>query len=99
MQVRLELARTRDDKRQWVQDRRARTRQLIELGGLVQRLDWSSCSKTIAPPCSERCWAWPISLEDTGSRKRIRATLRRAGDDAECGCSRRTDRLRRRPYD
>ena len=37
MQVRLELARTRDDKRQWVQDRRARTRQLIELGGLVQK--------------------------------------------------------------
>lgn len=36
-QVRLELARTRDDKRQWVQDRRARTRQLIELGGLVQK--------------------------------------------------------------
>jgi len=34
---RLELARTRDDRRQWVQDRRARTRQLIELGGLVQK--------------------------------------------------------------
>ncbi len=34
---RLDLARTRDDKRQWVQDRRARTRQLIELGGLVQK--------------------------------------------------------------
>ncbi len=27
----------RDDSRQWVQDRRARTRQLIELGGLVQK--------------------------------------------------------------
>ena len=37
MQVRLERARTRDDSRQWVQDRRARTRQLIELGGLVQK--------------------------------------------------------------
>ena len=34
---RLEAARTRDDARQWVQDRRARTRQLIELGGLVQK--------------------------------------------------------------
>ena len=37
MQVRLERARTRDNSRQWVQDRRARTRQLIELGGLVQK--------------------------------------------------------------
>ena len=37
MQVRLERARTRDDSRQWVQDRRARTRQLIELGGLLQK--------------------------------------------------------------
>ena len=37
MQVRLKLAQTRDDKRQWVQDRRTRTRQLIELGGLVQK--------------------------------------------------------------
>ena len=37
IQVRLERARTRDDSRQWVQDRRARTRQLIELGGLVQK--------------------------------------------------------------
>ena len=27
----------RQDGRQWVQDRRARTRQLIELGGLVQK--------------------------------------------------------------
>jgi hypothetical protein len=27
----------REDSRQWVQDRRARTRQLIELGGLVQK--------------------------------------------------------------
>ena len=27
----------RQDSRQWVQDRRARTRQLIELGGLVQK--------------------------------------------------------------
>ena len=34
---RLDLDRTRDDKRQWVQDRRARTRHLIELGGLVQK--------------------------------------------------------------
>jgi hypothetical protein len=34
---RLGLARARDDTRQWVQDRRARTRQLIELGGLVQK--------------------------------------------------------------
>ena len=37
MQTRLERARTRDDSRQWVQDRRTRTRQLIELGGLVQK--------------------------------------------------------------
>lgn len=36
-QNRLALAHNRDDKRQWVQDRRARTRQLIELGGLVQK--------------------------------------------------------------
>ena len=34
---RLDAARARDDTRQWVQDRRARTRQLIELGGLVQK--------------------------------------------------------------
>jgi len=34
---RLDLARARDDKREWVQDRRARTRHLIELGGLVQK--------------------------------------------------------------
>lgn len=34
---RLELARARDDTRQWVQDRRTRTRHLIELGGLVQK--------------------------------------------------------------
>ena len=34
---RLQLARNRDDTRQWVQDRRARTRHLIELGGLVQK--------------------------------------------------------------
>jgi len=34
---RLNLAIARDDKRQWVQDRRARTRHLIELGGLVQK--------------------------------------------------------------
>ena len=34
---RLDLARARDDTRQWVQDRRARTRHLIELGGLVQK--------------------------------------------------------------
>ncbi len=34
---RLEQDRSRDDKREWVQDRRARTRQLIELGGLVRK--------------------------------------------------------------
>ena len=34
---RIDLDRARDDKRQWVQDRRARTRHLIELGGLVQK--------------------------------------------------------------
>jgi len=34
---RLDQSRARDDKRQWVQDRRARTRHLIELGGLVQK--------------------------------------------------------------
>ena len=34
---RLERDRARDDKRQWVQDRRGRTRHLIELGGLVQK--------------------------------------------------------------
>ena len=36
-QNRLNLARTRHDTRDWVQERRARTRQLIELGGLVQK--------------------------------------------------------------
>ncbi len=34
---RFDRDRARDDARQWVQDRRARTRQLIELGGLVQK--------------------------------------------------------------
>lgn len=34
---RVERGQARDDKRQWVQDRRARTRHLIELGGLVQK--------------------------------------------------------------
>ena len=34
---RLDRDQARDDKRQWVQDRRARTRHLIELGGLVQK--------------------------------------------------------------
>ena len=34
---RLDHDQARDDKRQWVQDRRARTRHLIELGGLVQK--------------------------------------------------------------
>ena len=34
---RLDRARARADTRQWVQDRRARTRHLIELGGLVQK--------------------------------------------------------------
>ena len=34
---RLERDQARSDKRQWVQDRRARTRHLIELGGLVQK--------------------------------------------------------------
>ena len=35
---RLDRDRARDDTRQWVQDRRARTRHLIELGGLVQKV-------------------------------------------------------------
>ena len=34
---RLDRTRARHDTRQWVQDRRARTRHLIELGGLVQK--------------------------------------------------------------
>ncbi|RYF23425.1 MAG: conjugal transfer protein TraD [Oxalobacteraceae bacterium] len=34
---RLERDQARDDKREWVQDRRTRTRHLIELGGLVQK--------------------------------------------------------------
>jgi len=37
MQMRLERAQARHDTRDWVQERRARTRQLIELGGLVQK--------------------------------------------------------------
>ena len=36
-QSRLTLARARHDTRDWVQERRARTRQLIELGGLVHK--------------------------------------------------------------
>jgi len=36
-QNRINLARARHDTRNWVQERRARTRQLIELGGLVQK--------------------------------------------------------------
>ena len=36
-QNRLNLARARHDTRDWAQERRARTRQLIELGGLVQK--------------------------------------------------------------
>jgi hypothetical protein len=34
---RLDAARARTDTRQWVEDRRTRTRHLIELGGLVQK--------------------------------------------------------------
>ncbi len=37
MQNRVTRARARHDTRDWVQERRARTRQLIELGGLVQK--------------------------------------------------------------
>ena len=36
-QNRLNLTQARHDTRDWVQERRARTRQLIELGGLVQK--------------------------------------------------------------
>ena len=36
-QNRTTLARARHDTRDWVQERRARTRQLIELGGLVHK--------------------------------------------------------------
>ena len=36
-QNRTTLARARYDTRDWAQERRARTRQLIELGGLVQK--------------------------------------------------------------
>jgi hypothetical protein len=35
----VERAKARDDTRDWVQERRARTRQLIELGGLVQKAE------------------------------------------------------------
>jgi hypothetical protein len=34
---RVEASQRRTDKRQWVMDRRERTRHLIELGGLVQK--------------------------------------------------------------
>ncbi len=37
MQTRLERAQARHDTHNWVQERRARTRQLIELGGLIQK--------------------------------------------------------------
>ena len=36
---RLDRDRARDDTRQWVQDRRGRTRHLIELGGLIFKAD------------------------------------------------------------
>ena len=35
--ARLEAARARSDNRVWAVERRARTRQLIELGGLIQK--------------------------------------------------------------
>jgi Conjugal transfer protein TraD len=37
MTYRVEASQRRTDTRQWVMDRRERTRQLIELGGLVQK--------------------------------------------------------------
>ena len=37
MQIRIARAQALHDTRDWVQQRRARTRQLIELGGLVQK--------------------------------------------------------------
>lgn len=37
MRARAELAMAREDARDWVRQRRERTRQLIELGGLVQK--------------------------------------------------------------
>ena len=37
MQNRVERAQALHDTRDWVQERRARTRQLIELGGLIQK--------------------------------------------------------------
>jgi Conjugal transfer protein TraD len=37
MQNRIERTQALHDTRNWVQERRARTRQLIELGGLVQK--------------------------------------------------------------
>jgi len=37
LRSRIEAAQALDDKREWIQDRRARTRHLIELGGLVQK--------------------------------------------------------------
>ena len=38
-QNRLNLARARHDTRDWVQERRNRTRRLIELGGLVRKAE------------------------------------------------------------
>src|SRR3954447_15431725 len=40
---RAEAARTRTDTRTWMQDRRARTRRLIELGGLVHKSSLPEC--------------------------------------------------------
>jgi len=37
LRSRLDRDQARDNKREWVQNRRARTRHLIELGGLVQK--------------------------------------------------------------
>lgn len=39
MTHRVEASQRRTDTRQWVMDRRERTRHLIELGGLVQKAD------------------------------------------------------------
>jgi transposase len=42
---RLGRDRARHDTRQWVQDRRARTRHLIELGGLIQKAGLVGCKR------------------------------------------------------
>lgn len=92
---RLDRDRARSDTRDWVQQRRARTRQLIELGGLVQK---AGLVELVDDDRATLLGAF-LELADQlrhGQRERKRlnakkkaaAILAHAGDGADCGCSR-----------